>query len=512
MIDTNINTEDFGKIQDNFKKYVPNSLKSHVCDDIVYIMTYPSVKVIVGRQVIITDVINDIRTKSERKNVKNKRELSVAYFSANQISGRKENENVTQHSGLIICDIDLDDNPNIDFVLLKKDLCNDKFTHACFNSPSGGIKVIVNTNLTKLEHHKAYFESVKGYFLNNYNITKIDPSGCNIARACYLPYDSQCYYNPNSYRFCLSDTQIESSITKIRIIKQLNNLSNVTLQIGSISNEEHYNNILNLLKKWTEVGIYKNVFNKYRYYNIERGVMDTSVPFLELIILQNSYPYKLNWNTTIDGYYFKSNPQKQLNVIDIGCHEGLEVSKIGFKEDYIIREHYRAKTLGSISMKLIFNNPFCHPERLLQVMIWINDKYCEDPNALNPKPDDEEVRNIVMGNYSKFLDGELDFSKVIEKKKNRVARKFVFRSKEYIAIDHSITHLEACRTFRKGKMDLLMVNLQEAISGLQDGKRITKKRIAEYLGISTKTVGRHMTDDIENSIKNYNKSLKSKFL
>lgn len=172
MINSDINTDNLGKMRDMFKYYVPNRLKSHECNDKIQIMTYKTVKGRNGKQVLITDVINDIRTKSERKNVPDKKKLPVGYFSASHMSGRKLDINVTTHSGLIICDIDIDDNPETDFTQLKKDLCNDKHTYACFNSPSGGIKVIVNTNIKSKELHQIYFESVKDYLLSNFNITK----------------------------------------------------------------------------------------------------------------------------------------------------------------------------------------------------------------------------------------------------------------------------------------------------------------------------------------------------
>ena len=457
MINSDINTDDFDKLRDKFKDYVPKRLRSHECNDKIQIMLYDNVKRIVGRQAFITEVINDIRTKSERKNITDKKKLPVAYFSANHISGRKENENVTQHSGLIICDIDIDDNPETDFIHLKKDICNDKYTYVCFNSPRGGIKAIVVTNIKSKELHQPYFESVKQHFLKKYHLSKIDPSGCNIARACWLPYDNQCYFNPNSFRYFLDEIEIENVIADIKVNKQLNSLTKSLHNTTTISYDEHFDNIMNLLKKRTEIGIYANIFNNYRYNNIERGVMDTSVPFLELIVLKHSYPYRLNWETRLDEYYFQANPQKQINVMNIGCSEGLEVCTIGFSKNYKIKEHFRAKTLGSISMKLIFNNPFCHPSKLISEVIRINDYFCEDPHPLrNPKPDDEEVRQVVLRNYGAFLSGELDFSTVVRRKPktNAISRKFVFKSKQYSPIDRSITHLEAVRTYHDGKRDM----------------------------------------------------------
>ena len=511
MINSYINTEDFDKLRDKFKDYVPKHIKSHECNDQIRIMTYKNVRQLhTGKQTLITEVINGIRTKKERQTI-NKGNLPVAYFSANNITGRKKNENVTRHSGLIICDIDIDDNPETDFIQLKKDLTNNKYVYACFNSPSGGIKIIVNTSIKSKEYHHAFFESVKNYLLTKYNLNKIDTSGCNIARACYLPFDNNCYFNPYSFRYWLDDSQIKEVITKINLNKQLNNSSKPLVDIGSISYDEHYDNILNLLKKRTETGLYANIFNDFRYFNIERGIMDVSVPILELIILRHSYPYELNWNTRLDEYYFKNNPQKQINIMTIGCPNGLEVCKIGFDKNYVIKEHFRAWTLGSFTMKLIFNNPFCHPDYLIKTLTRINDYFCEDPNpGNNPKPDEEEVKKIVLYNYRKFLDGTLDFSTVVRKKNktNEIYRKFVFKSKQYSPIDASITHLEAVRAFHEGKRDMNTEKYKEAICVLQNGEKINQKRIADYMGVSIRTVRRYMTDDFEALIRKYNSSIK----
>jgi len=510
MLTSTINTAEIERLQKSFQDYISECNNRYENNNQKYVMTYPILKSKNGKHTLITKIISDIRTKAERKLITNKKKLPVAYFSARHMVGDKLDENVKRHSGLIIIDIDIDENPDTDFIKLKTDLCNDKFTLICFNSPSGGIKVIFNTNISKLEHHKAYYESIKTYLLNNYAITKIDTSGCNIARACYLPFDSNCYFKPHSSKYCLEDKQIEDIIIQIKLNKVKNSLSKVLLQVGYISYDEHYNNIINLLQKRTEVGLYKNIFNNYRYYNIHSRVMDTSVPFLEIMILKNSLPYRLNWNTTIDEHYFKSNTQKQINLIDIGCIDGIEVCKVGFRSDHVIKEHYRAKTLSSMAMKLMFNNPFCHPDRLLQVIRGINDKYCEDPHPLkNPKPDDEEVKNIVMGIYNKFIAGELDFSNVINRKKDKIARKYVFRSKDYIAIDRSITQKEACQTFQKGKRELLMVKLLEAIYMLQDGKKLTDVRIAKYLKVHPRTIRRNIPDDYKQRIMTYNKSIKA---
>ena len=130
---------------------------------------------ITANKSILTQVIEDIRTKHERLKVSDKKFLSVGYFSVSGFNGRKEDENVTKHTGLIVIDIDKKDNPNTDFIQLKHDLQNNRYTYACFNSPSGGLKLVINTNICVNEHHDAFYLSIVKYLLENYPVlTKID--------------------------------------------------------------------------------------------------------------------------------------------------------------------------------------------------------------------------------------------------------------------------------------------------------------------------------------------------
>lgn len=505
---SSINTVDLSSYREAFVKYVEEHSRKPVLTDDIVVMVYDSIgQINNGKQVRLITVIDDIRTKSDRKSITSKEDLPVAYFSVQKFNGRKTDQNVVKHTGLFIIDIDKNKNPGIDLPQLKKDLIADKYTCICFTSPSGGIKVVVNSNLTSIEHHDAFFESLKEYYLTNFNIKEVDTSGSNVARACFLPYDSECYYNSHSHRYCLDINQINIIYANILNNKVLHNNSKSLLQINSISLDEHYDNIMNLFKKWTDVGIYSNIFNVYRYKDIERGIMSTSVPFLEFIIAMNTYPYRLDWSTRHDEIYFKDNPDKPISTDSIEGLDGMEVCEIVLPKSHVIKEHYRAKTLGSITMKLIFNNPFCHVDYLINAVRKINFYYCEDPNpGGNPKPDDTEVSKIVLDNYSKFLTGELDFSKVIRKKskKNEISKKYVFWSRQSKSIDSQTRQLEATRTFHDNRNTKKHKIFTEAIQMLKDGKRITQKRIADYTGVSTRTVRRHLTPEFVETITCYN--------
>lgn len=109
MLTSDINTAEIERLRNIFKYYVPNRLKSTECYDQIQVMTYPIVKSKKGKHTLITEIINDIRTKFDRKTITDKKKLPVAYFSARNIIGDKLDENVTEHSGLIISDIDIGD-------------------------------------------------------------------------------------------------------------------------------------------------------------------------------------------------------------------------------------------------------------------------------------------------------------------------------------------------------------------------------------------------------------------
>ena len=93
---------------------------------------------------------------------------------------------------------------------LIRQLQADKYTHAAFISPSGnGIKVIVRTECQTIDEHLAYYAQLTAYYAQGYNLTtkdttpkgekpNLDPQCKNPNRLCFLPYDPQAYYNPES--------------------------------------------------------------------------------------------------------------------------------------------------------------------------------------------------------------------------------------------------------------------------------------------------------------------------
>lgn len=78
-------------------------------------------------------------------------------------------------------------------------LCQDTevVTALCFVSPSGrGVKWVVELpEWTDGKPFKEQFDMMRNYVSFNYGLNA-DKSGSDVCRACYLPWDDQCYINP----------------------------------------------------------------------------------------------------------------------------------------------------------------------------------------------------------------------------------------------------------------------------------------------------------------------------
>lgn len=101
--------------------------------------------------------------------------------------------NLLKHSGLIV--LDFDHLANVEKV--KDQLINDPEieTELLFISPSGdGLKWVVNVEINASEHRECFL-GITNYLSATYQLD-IDPSGKDVSRACFLPYDPNPYINP----------------------------------------------------------------------------------------------------------------------------------------------------------------------------------------------------------------------------------------------------------------------------------------------------------------------------
>jgi len=113
-------------------------------------------------------------------------------------NGRRIMPNMLNYNHLNILDVDKLTPDELKRVKALICLCG--YTMACFVSPSGrGLKVFVRIS-TGAEYHKMAFLAVQQFYSALTGV-EIDPSGKDITRLCFVSYDPELYYNPDSVVF-----------------------------------------------------------------------------------------------------------------------------------------------------------------------------------------------------------------------------------------------------------------------------------------------------------------------
>lgn len=115
------------------------------------------------------------------------------FVSFSGVFNYRNANSLKKHSSLLTIDLD-----NLkDVQDIKHKLLNDEYfeTELLFISPTGnGLKWIISIDLLKA-NHIYYFKAISNYLKQSYQL-KVDPSGSDVARACFLPHDENIYINP----------------------------------------------------------------------------------------------------------------------------------------------------------------------------------------------------------------------------------------------------------------------------------------------------------------------------
>lgn len=122
----------------------------------------------------------------------------LAITPAGKVMGDRNNNNITDYTRNMV--LDFDDLTKDEILDVTRNVCFCPHTLAAFVSPSGnGLKVFVRVN-SDAENHRKAFMQVQRYYQQLTN-KKIDGSGKDIARLCFVSYDEHCYYNPEATDF-----------------------------------------------------------------------------------------------------------------------------------------------------------------------------------------------------------------------------------------------------------------------------------------------------------------------
>jgi hypothetical protein len=160
----------------------------------------------------------DKKTTEGKKAIRDFKEFNFKGVTWSGTFNHRKTDGIMKHSGLICLDIDGRDKfGNVinglyndeELNRLRFRLINDNFSFIVFISPSGqGLKVIFKIDcLTAKDHKEKYFPLLEKYFFDCYDV-KIDPSGKNVDRLCFLPCDPNVYVNYDSDIFTLNSTVV----------------------------------------------------------------------------------------------------------------------------------------------------------------------------------------------------------------------------------------------------------------------------------------------------------------
>lgn len=176
------------------------------------------------------DLVKAIRqatSKPEQDRMKEK--LPSICFSGK--FNRRDDEELTEHSGLICLDFDKYDSSG-QMQQDKQKFSADPYVMSVFISPRGnGLKVVVKIPRDP-EKHKNYFYALKKHFSN----PRWDDTSCNISRVCYESYDPLIYVN--------MDSEVWTEAEELEYREVNRHVDRPTI---SIKSEEK---IVDILEKW----------------------------------------------------------------------------------------------------------------------------------------------------------------------------------------------------------------------------------------------------------------------
>lgn len=144
------------------------------------------------------DATERLREIEDHKKAQEFKKLNFMFFTPNGTFSYRRAQDIKERSQLMVFDIDgltsTDDVQRVKQTLLADEQFD---TILLFVSPSGhGLKWIIFVGDMDGLSHKQYFHAVSNYLETKHSI-KVDQSGSDICRACYLPHDPECFIKQN---------------------------------------------------------------------------------------------------------------------------------------------------------------------------------------------------------------------------------------------------------------------------------------------------------------------------
>ena len=205
-------------------------------------------------------LVTEIRDNIKNKEVKDKLKKKLYGFTPSAtFSPRRAINNVQGYNGMVV--IDLDEVHTLNKAkYLKLLLSQDPYVTFAFVSPSFGVKVFIQTgNKDPKKHYLAFktcFERIALY--QKFTTFKIDPSGKDVSRLCFVSYDPEIYFNKSAEILAI-DHSLELELSDFRSV------GIVAVQVGSTDSKKLYKRALAMIKKSKVGGFVAGNRNNYVY-------------------------------------------------------------------------------------------------------------------------------------------------------------------------------------------------------------------------------------------------------
>jgi archaellum biogenesis ATPase FlaH len=168
-----------------------------------------------GENVKLSEILEAIKTEAYKERILMLRSLgddeygkakrSLPHFTPSGIfkEGRKS-DNLIDYSKIMVLDIDkIGDNTKI----IRNKASQFDCVMAAFLSPSGkGVKILIYTDASA-KNHEQVFNNVVEFFERKLEV-KIDTSGKDISRACFVSWDPDMYINEDCGQFHITVTEV----------------------------------------------------------------------------------------------------------------------------------------------------------------------------------------------------------------------------------------------------------------------------------------------------------------
>jgi len=206
------NNEAFGVVEtQNFSVFAPGYVNRKTGQTVLQTRPY-KITNLIGIQKFVTgtwakNVTEQLRQIIDKAIANEFKKKNFFFCTFSGIFRYRRATELVQHSGLMVFDFDEPDIrkawPDMDIEeaiqRLRQILLDDKVfeTELLFRSPGGkGVKWVTYVGDMQGMKHDKYFRHVSKYLYNTYHI-QVDESGKDVCRACFLPYDPDCYINPS---------------------------------------------------------------------------------------------------------------------------------------------------------------------------------------------------------------------------------------------------------------------------------------------------------------------------